>query len=345
LWIWEHDLASGKIAWHEPFEGSIPEETSFRAVLRRVLPEYRHVVCDAVRKAQRTGVYDAEYRITRPDGVVVWMNSWGQVVEYPQRKMIGVSLDVTARKDSETLIREKDRLAASAEIAGSLAHEINNPLTSILGAMYMLGLKPQPDPAAARFLEIANMEAHRVAQLANQILGLYRPPGSRVPIDIRSLLADVIANCQAELDAKHQNIHLRTRYCGMVSGHREELVHGFSNILRNAIESSPPGSQIYIRAHLARSAVNGESWGVRVLFADAGQGIPVNALAGVFDPFKGTKPQKGTGLGLWVARGAVIKHGGTIRIRTARGERSGTVVSVFLSARSRSKAATPDRSL
>jgi signal transduction histidine kinase len=75
-----------------------------------------------------------------------------------------------------------------------------------------------------------------------------------------------------------------------------------------------------------------------VLIADPGPGIPAEKLSRVFDAFTGTKPQRGTGLGLWVARSTVTKHGGTIRIRAGQGSRSGTVVSVFLPARSRGKA-------
>lgn len=336
LWLWEHDFATGRTTWQGPAEEHDPEEMKFREFLRHVHREDRHGVCGAVRKAKSTGVYDAEYRLVRPDGSIVWMSSWGQVVSRPQQDnemMIGVSLDITARKNAETLIREKDRLEAAAKLAGSLAHEINNPLTSILGAVYMLGQGPLPDPALVRYVKIAAEETQRVARLAKQILGLYNQPASRVAIDISALLEDVVATCQSELNAKKQRVVLRRGYCGVITGYREELVHALANILRNSIESSPPGSEIHIRARLAHVSADGGGWGVRVLFADSGSGIPASQLARVFDVFTGSKPQKGTGLGLWVARSTVLKHGGNIRIRVSRGRRSGTVVSVSLPVR------------
>jgi signal transduction histidine kinase/HAMP domain-containing protein len=335
LWVWEHDFATGRITWRGPADERDPEPMTFRNLLQRVYRDDRHALCGAVRKAKNTGAYDAEYRVLGPEGSIVWISSWGQVVKRPQRHqqlMIGVSLDVTARKNAEALVREKDKLEAAAELAGSLAHEINNPLTSILGAVYMLGRGPLPDPALMRYLTIAEQETQRVAQLVKQILSLYQPPATRAAIDMRSLLEDVVATCRAELKAKSQKIVLRPGYCGVVSGHREELVHAFANILRNSIESSPPDSEVHIRARLTHPFLKQAPWGVRILFADSGAGIPAAVLARVFEPFTGSKPEKGTGLGLWVARSTISKHGGKIRIRVARGRRHGTVVSVFLPA-------------
>ncbi len=338
LWIWEYDLVYGEITWQNPAEERVPRKTTLRAFLRRVHPEDRHLVCDAIRQAKSTGIYDAEYRISRRQEPFVWMSSWGQVIGILRRRMIGVSLDVSARKNAEIVVREKDRLEASAEIAGSLAHEINNPLTAIMGALYMLNQRRLSDPAIARYVDIADKETRRVAQLANQILGLYRKPAASVAIDIRSLLEEVVAGCQQDLEAKRQRVLMNCER-GIISGHRQELAHAFSNILRNAIESCPAGAEIRIRAHHAHRW-RPNTFGIRVLIADHGPGIPARELAQVFKAFTGTKSQKGTGLGLWVARSAVVTHGGTIRIRVAQGKRSGTVVSIFLPARTRGKPAT-----
>ncbi len=337
LWIWEHDLSSGAITWRDPAGEREPERMRFRVFLQGVHREDRHLVCEAVRSAKISGTYEVEYRTVRPGGSIVWMSSWGQASGPLWQRMIGVSLDITARKNAENLIRERDRLEASAELAGSLAHEINNPLTAITGALYMLDQSPLAAPTAARYLEIARKETRRVAQLVNQILGLYHQPAPRVAIDVRSLLHDVVASCRTELDATHQSVVLGNSQCGIITGCREELVHAFSNILRNSIESSPAESEIHIRAHHAYRWRNGEGTGVRVVIADAGPGIPANQLARVFDAFTGTKSQKGTGLGLWVARSTILKHGGTIRFRVAYGKHSGTIVSVFLPARSHKK--------
>ncbi len=335
LWIWEYDLVYGEMSWQEPAAGRAPKKTTLRRFLRRVHREDRHIVCDAIRKAKVTGIYEAEYRINKGERTLVWMSSWGQIIGLLQRKMIGVSLEITARKNAENLIRDKDRLEASADIAGALAHEINNPLTAILGALFMLDKEHFRDPAAAHYVDIAEQQTRRVAQLVKQILGVYHKPTARVPIDLQSLLEDVVAGCRPEAQAKGQQLLLTCEHA-VINGCRAELAHAFGNILQNAVESSPSESGIRVRAHLAHRW-SGDGTGVRVLIADSGPGIAADDLPRVFDAFTGTKAQRGSGLGLWVARSIIVKHDGTIRIRVAHGKQSGTVVSIFLPVVGRSK--------
>ncbi len=339
LWIWEFDLVTGEISWQVPTGGQSHRKKAMRlrTFLRRVHRDDRRVVCDAIRKAKVTGIYEAEYRVRRRrDEPVIWMNSWGQIIGVLRRRMLGVSLDITARKSSEDLIHEMVRLEASAQIAGSLAHEINNPLTAIMAATYMLAQQTLADPAAVRYVDIADKQTRRVAQLVNQILGLYHRPAARLGIDVRSLLEETVAKFKWELDAKRQDVLLHSDPA-LVHGDREELLQAFSNILQNAIESSPPGSQIRVRAHLAHRWSDDHCLGVRVVIADRGPGIARGDIRKIFEPFIGTKSEPGTGLGLWVTRSAIVNHNGTIRIWSARGKRTGTAVSVFLPIRSRGK--------
>ncbi len=339
LWIWEYDTVTGEMTWQVPTEGQSPRKVAIRLrlFLRRVYPEDRAVVCDAIRRAKVTGIYEAEYRISRSrDEPLVWMSSWGQVIGVLRRKMIGVSLDITARKNSENLIHEKVRLEASAKIAGSLAHEINNPLTAIRAATFMLGQQRLANPAAVHYVEMADQQTRRVAQLVNQILGLYHRPTTRVGFEIRTLLEEMVTNFKSELDAREQHVLLRSDRA-VVHGDREELMQALSNIFQNAIESSGSGADIHIRSHLTHSWTDDHRSGLRILIADPGPGIPRDEVAKVFEPFTGTKPERGTGLGLWVARSTIMKHNGTIRIWSSRGKRAGTVVAVFLPIRSRTK--------
>jgi signal transduction histidine kinase len=90
-----------------------------------------------------------------------------------------------------------------------------------------------------------------------------------------------------------------------------------------------PGS-LQVRVAKGRNWSNG-SEGVRITVADNGLGIPRDRLGRIFEPFYTTKKNAGTGLGLWVSRGIVEKHGGSIRVRSrASGERTGAVFSIFL---------------
>jgi signal transduction histidine kinase len=101
--------------------------------------------------------------------------------------------------------------------------------------------------------------------------------------------------------------------------------------LSNSIDAVSPGGTILIRA--AETNKNGTGRGIRLTIADSGTGIAVEHRSRLFEPFFTTKKDVGTGLGLWVSKGIVDRHGGRIRIKTStRAGKSGTVVSVFLPA-------------
>jgi signal transduction histidine kinase len=110
-----------------------------------------------------------------------------------------------------------------------------------------------------------------------------------------------------------------------------ELRQVFSNLLANALDALEPGGHIRIRAKEYRSEASAAGRCIRVIFADNGCGIAAELRSRIFDPFFSTKGNFGTGLGLWVTREIVEKHGGSLRVRSRCGkEMSGTVFSVTL---------------
>jgi signal transduction histidine kinase len=105
----------------------------------------------------------------------------------------------------------------------------------------------------------------------------------------------------------------------------------FSNLLANAIDASPDGGVLVLRAAAGCDWKNRQRFGVRVSITDQGVGIPAESRPRIFEPFYSTKQNVGTGLGLWVSKSLVEKHGGSIRFRSRVGPgRSGTVFTVFL---------------
>lgn len=341
LWMWKQDLKTGIIQWEGP-EGGIIQQKSFRGLLRGVHPEDKRALCTALRTAKLSGVYEAEYRSLDADGAVTWISAWGRVVDSKRgkaRTIVGVSLDVTARKQSEALLIEQTNLMATSEMAATLAHEINNPLTSVIGAVYMAQSTPGLTADATRFLRIAQDEARRVAQIGRQILSLYRKPGTAEVIDLRLLWEAVIGAASTPLSRKHLQVE-RQLEPARVFGFREELRHAFASLLINAIESAPAGSTLHVRVRNSRSFVRLGEKGARVSVADSGPGIAIEKLHSVFEPFVGTKPVAGAGLGLWATRAAVVKHGGTIKLRTVTQGKTGTCVSLYLPARCAAAAIT-----
>src|SRR5581483_5147617 len=105
----------------------------------------------------------------------------------------------------------------------------------------------------------------------------------------------------------------------------------FANLILNAIDAMNGGGKLRLRVQRAREWSGDRRSGIRVTFADTGKGISAKDLPHIFEPFYTTKKNQGTGLGLWLAYGAVQKHGGWMRVatRTTPGL-SGTVFAVFL---------------
>jgi signal transduction histidine kinase len=198
-------------------------------------------------------------------------------------------------------------------MAASLAHEINNPLTSIINGIYMASSCRELPASVQHYLDIARENSDRVARIARHMLGLYRTPLQPEAVHLRHLLQDVIHECRAKAEERQQKFDIDLDWPGSVLGFADELRQALMNLVQNAVEHSPAGGTIAIRAHRARSFQWPAERGVRVLVANAAA-KPLKGFDRI-DPFISTKPQRGSGLGLWVTRSVVIKHGGKLRIR------------------------------
>jgi signal transduction histidine kinase len=135
-----------------------------------------------------------------------------------------------------------------------------------------------------------------------------------------------------KLEGRKIRVTRRYRDSCQISGYSGELRQLLANLVVNAVDAMTMKEQGSLHVRLAK----GRDWssgreGVRISVADNGSGIPRNQLSRIFEPFYTTKRETGTGLGLWVSRGIVEKHGGSIRVRSrANGEATGTVFSIFL---------------
>lgn len=339
LWIWEHRLDTGVVSWRDAQQGQ--HTTTFRVFLRYVHPEDRPVVLRSLRAALQGGSYAAEYRISQGSRQYVWVYSWGQVTAEEiggRRVLVGVTADVSANKEAERLRAEKEGLTASAEMASALAHEINNPLTAVTGSIYMARTKECTQDDHRKYLAIADEQARRIANIVRQLVSVYRPMTEPEVIDVGDLLGTVLDGVSRQVERKHLSLQSSLERRLRVQGYVDELRHAFTNLLTNAVESSEMGSTVRVRARQGRRWRNGSERGIRVTVADRGPGIDREQVARVFEPFVGTKAERGTGLGLWVTRSVVLKHGGSIRLRSRKNPAGGTCVVVFLPLRLSSSA-------
>jgi signal transduction histidine kinase len=225
-------------------------------------------------------------------------------------------------------LRRSEKLAAAGRMAAAIAHEVNNPLEAIVNLCYLLK-REVLSPRGRVYLEAMGEELNRVSHIAKQTLEFYRS-GSRVDqVDLNRLIDEQVRLFSHLGRSQGAAIDVQHRAPTPVYGVASELHQLFTNFIMNANEAK--ASKIRIRTSPGRDWRRPTRRGVRIVIADDGCGIPCSAASQVFEPFFSTKEEKGTGLGLWVSKGIIQKHEGTISMRTStRPGRSGTVFSIFL---------------
>jgi signal transduction histidine kinase len=238
-----------------------------------------------------------------------------------------VLADVTDRKLAEYALLTAEKLAATGKLANAIAHEINNPLEALTNLLYLAQTTGSQD-GVQEMVGRAAKEVERISRITRQSLSFHRDTQKPVAIDLSELLRDVIG--LVDRFAGRQRVHLRyqCRTVAMTVGFPGQLNQVFSNLIRNAAEAAPAGTEVTVRVS---SVTRARGEGTRVTVHDRGAGIPPEVQQNVFDPFFTTKDLKGSGLGLWVSRSLVERHQGTIRFRTSvRPGRTGTTFEVFL---------------
>jgi PAS domain S-box-containing protein len=223
-----------------------------------------------------------------------------------------VARDLTERKRAEAALIQSERLAASGRMAATVAHEINNPLESIMNLLYLLE-RETLTPAGGEYLRIATQELHRVSQIARQTLGFYRGNSSTGIVSLKEALENVLNLFSGQLLAKNINLVREFETDGRLKGVAGEFRQVFSNLVTNAIDAMPAGGTLIVSTKRTQFH---DLPAVEVRVSDTGEGIPRSQLQTIFDPFFTTKSEKGTGLGLWVSRNIIHQYGGEIAAST-----------------------------
>ena len=229
--------------------------------------------------------------------------------------MIGYAMDITERKKAEAALRMNEKLAATGRLASTLAHEINNPLAAITNVLYLLRHKRGLDEETQAQLAMADEELRRVSHITRNLLSFHREPVSPVAVHLPTIVADVLVLYRPKLLEKQIDVSTELDENATILAYPGEMRQVVSNLVNNAIEASPAGSQLQIRVSCA--SVNGHGPRARILIVDQGPGIATHLKQQIFEPFFTTKGEKGTGLGLWITRELVQKHSGRILVRSS----------------------------
>ena len=331
---WEWHLPTGRMTWSSDPEvlfgfppGAFGPELK---MIDAVHPDDKARRQDAVVAAFESGIYEAEYRLVRPDGAVVWITERGRIVpdvEGAPERMVGISRDVTADKHAEA---ERERLLLQAraardeaerqgrlkdEFLATLSHELRTPMNAILGWLAILDSgKPLRDVYSA--LAVIRRNAELQARLIDDLLDMNRLLSGNFQldlgtVDVGSLLKTTIQGLQPAADAKGvQLLALLDASLEAITADARRLQQVLWNLAHNAIKFTPPGGRVEIRVSSQRDRL-------RISVQDTGCGIGADFLPFVFERFRqedasSTRGAAGLGLGLSIAKHLVELHGGTI---------------------------------
>jgi signal transduction histidine kinase len=223
----------------------------------------------------------------------------------------------------ETALRRSEKLAMAGRLAASVMHEINNPSQAIADLVYLIAKEADhPELVRAHAMQIEE-QLVRIQYIARQTLSFFRDTQQSQSKDLVPLVETAIRYHAGVIGEKH--IQLQKELPDMLLGSvfPGDFVQLISNLVRNAAEALPARGTLCVRLR----AVRGMG---RLTVADNGRGIPPAIQARLFEAFQSDKAEAGNGLGLWISKTIVEKHGGHIRWRSSsHGRAHGTTFSVW----------------
>jgi signal transduction histidine kinase len=229
---------------------------------------------------------------------------------------------------AEEALRRTEKLAAAGRLAGSIAHELNNPLEKCVNLLY-LAQHDQDETRRPAHLASAEQELKRISRLANRTLSFYRGSDTRDVIYVPKLIDEVCALFEEACELKGIEVACSSVGVPTVNANTDELRQALINVVSNAVDAIGANGKIRISTKAYRSMNAGPK--VRITISDTGCGISAESRAEMFEPFFTTKENTGTGLGLWITRDVVRKSGGNIQVRSrTTAGKSGTTVSFVL---------------
>jgi PAS domain S-box-containing protein len=294
--------------------------------------EYKDFVTDDFQRRTNGDHLPDKYETTMlsQDGRKIFVEISLNTVELDKNRVaIAIIRDITMRKLVQEQLITTDRLASIGELAAGVAHELSNPLTSVIGYTQLL-LEQDVPASLKKDLEIVHSEARRAADVTKNLLMFARryAPEKQL-INVNELIEKVLE--LRSYEQKINNVKVIKELSSDIKpviGDTSQLQQVFINIIINSEYSM-------IKAHhggiLRISTANINNF-VRVAFTDDGIGIPVKDIPRIFDPFFTTKDLvRGTGLGLSICHGIITRHNGKIYAESESGQGATFIIELPIS--------------
>ena len=241
--------------------------------------------------------------------------------------------DVSERARAEEALRRTEKLAATGRLAASIAHEINNPLEAITNLLFLLRNFSGIGEPALQYVSMAEHEAKRITEIAQQTLRFYRQSTLPIRANVGDLINSVLDLYRGRLNTLNIEVARRFHSDAVLLCFEGEVRQVIANLVGNAVDAVSNGGRLLVRARPSRQWHSSGASGVRLTVADNGSGMSREVQKRIFEAFFTTKETTGTGLGLWVSHEIIVKHHGQVRVRSrvaSSGHPSGTVFQIFL---------------
>lgn len=233
---------------------------------------------------------------------------------------------------AQRALLENEKLAATARLAATMAHEINNPLAAITNLVFLLG-PLQNTSEAQDYVTKLEEQIQGLSRIATQMLKFHRDHNPPTGFKLSEVLSDILDFYRHSTENRGITFEQRIETEGMIVGFKGEIAQVISNLLSNALDATSASGRISVHLYTAPPwlcEVNNRS-GYCLSVADNGKGVQRQDQARIFEPFFTTKNDKGAGLGLWVCKGIINRAAGTIRVwSTCHDNHSCTCFRIFL---------------
>jgi PAS domain S-box-containing protein len=334
--LWSQDLSSrsmiqvspgSELIWGIPLDKLLTDNSAPHSFVH---PDDMDVVQEKMKVIEKGEPFVHDYRIIRPSGDVRWIHDRVVPVSDASGKPVrltGISVDITESKLVEEerdrtrqALQRSDKLSALGQLAAGMAHEIRNPLTSLMGFMQLL---QSIFPERRNYLDIMASEFNRINEIISEFLVLAKPQHVRVKVhDLQHIIEEVVSLLRSQAIIHNIEILVNSDLEILaICCNEGQIKQLFINLIKNSIEAMPFGGTIVIAI-----TMHDESEAL-VRVSDEGCGIPAELISKIGEPFL-TSKEDGNGLGLMVAQQLVHNHGGKILIESKVNK--GTIVSVTL---------------
>jgi PAS domain S-box-containing protein len=254
----------------------------------------------------------------RKDGQTVEVSVTVSPVRDAEGRIVGaakIAHDISERKRIERLLIRSEKLAATGRMAATVAHEINNPLESVLNFVYLARRNTPPQEKAHAYLLSAEGELDRVSQIIRRVLGYYSETSRQNEVYLHEILAEALAVYQAQLYAGGISVDCRYEDHHRIAVHWNEFAQVFSTILADSMQVLPRGASISFDIE---DAIGPEQDGVQVVVRLRAPGFEREILERAFEPLASVQSKISSSVGLMLARELLEKRGAQITFKAGK---------------------------